>query len=71
MGLVGYVEVEYEVVDRLDLDWRTGKFRRLVSQVGPPDDLSADRPRGALVRAGRDERPDLSPSLIASGGSGA
>jgi len=34
------VEAEVEVVPRIDVDPKTGKLRRLVSQVGPPDDLS-------------------------------
>jgi phenylacetate-coenzyme A ligase PaaK-like adenylate-forming protein len=49
VGLRGELEVELEVVSRLDWDPRTGKFRRLVSLVGPPADLGPGRPFG--VRA--------------------
>jgi phenylacetate-coenzyme A ligase PaaK-like adenylate-forming protein len=63
VGLAGHVEVEFEVVGRLDWDTRTGKFRRLVTLIGPPHDLSSDRPLGATVRNG-DERADMAPSLI-------
>jgi phenylacetate-CoA ligase len=67
VGLAEHVEVRYEVVDHLAWDWRTGKFRRLVTLVGPPDDLPPEQPRGAVVNAGREERADLSPSMIAVG----
>jgi phenylacetate-CoA ligase len=52
VGLRGEVEVELEVVARLDWDPRTGKFRRLVSRVGPPEDLTRGQPRGTEVGAG-------------------
>lgn len=38
-GLTG-VETEVEVVPRIEVDPKTGKLRRLVSTVGPPEDLS-------------------------------
>ena len=49
VGLRGELEVELEVVPRLDWDPRTGKFRRLVSRVGPPADLAAGQPPGVRV----------------------
>jgi phenylacetate-coenzyme A ligase PaaK-like adenylate-forming protein len=49
VGLRGEVEVELEVVPRLDWDARTGKFRRLVSWEGPPADLPPGLPRGVGV----------------------
>jgi phenylacetate-coenzyme A ligase PaaK-like adenylate-forming protein len=42
-GLAGVLDGEFEVVPRLAADPGTGKFRRLVSLVGVPDDL--DQPR--------------------------
>ena len=52
VGLRGEVEVALEVVPRLDWDPRTGKFRRLVSRVGPPVDLPQGQPHGAGVGTG-------------------
>jgi phenylacetate-coenzyme A ligase PaaK-like adenylate-forming protein len=52
VGLRGEVEVALEVVPRLDWDPRTGKFRRLVSRVGPPEDLTQGQPHGAEVGTG-------------------
>jgi phenylacetate-coenzyme A ligase PaaK-like adenylate-forming protein len=49
VGLRGELEVELELVPRLDWDVRTGKFRRLVSRVGPPADLPAGQPPGVRV----------------------
>jgi phenylacetate-coenzyme A ligase PaaK-like adenylate-forming protein len=40
VGLREDLEIKLEVVPRLGWDDRTGKFRRLVSQVGPPEDLT-------------------------------
>lgn len=48
LGLAGFggeLGVELEVVPHLAIDARTGKFRRMVSRVGQPDDLN--RPRAA------------------------
>lgn len=44
VGLSGEIEIELEVVPRLEWDARTGKFRRLVSQIGPPADLTQIQP---------------------------
>ena len=52
VGLSGEVEIDLEVVPRLDWDPRTGKFRRLVSRVGPPVDLPQGQPHGAGVGTG-------------------
>jgi phenylacetate-CoA ligase len=52
VGLRGELEVELEVVPRLVWDPRTGKFRRLVSSVGPPADLDQGQPGGVCVAAG-------------------
>lgn len=49
VGLRGDLEVALEVVPRLEWDARTGKFRRLVSLVGPPADLDQGRPPGVWV----------------------
>src|SRR5206468_2280746 len=38
-GFRGTVRVGLEVVPRLEADAKSGKFRRIVSLVGPPDDL--------------------------------
>jgi phenylacetate-coenzyme A ligase PaaK-like adenylate-forming protein len=38
----GVVDVTLEVVPRLSADPNTGKFRRMVSLVGPPDDLPSE-----------------------------
>jgi hypothetical protein len=67
VGLREHLDVRIEFVPKLDWDWRTGKFRRLVSRVGPPSDLPADRPAGTLVHAGRESAADLAPSTIADG----
>jgi phenylacetate-CoA ligase len=37
-GFRGLIRVDWEVVPRLAADPRTGKFRRILSLVGPPDD---------------------------------
>ena len=39
-GFVRELDVEFEVVPRLEVDARTGKFRRLVS-LGPPSESPA------------------------------
>jgi phenylacetate-coenzyme A ligase PaaK-like adenylate-forming protein len=52
VGLRGELEVELEVVPRLTWDPRTGKFRRLVSLVGPPADLEQGQPGGVRIGAG-------------------
>ena len=44
VGLRGQLDVGFEVVPRLDWDPRTGKFRRVVSLVGPPEDLRPGLP---------------------------
>mgnify|MGYP002789194055 CR=1 FL=1 len=36
------VHIDLEVVPSLSWDERTGKFRRLVSQIGPPQDLAQE-----------------------------
>jgi phenylacetate-coenzyme A ligase PaaK-like adenylate-forming protein len=65
VGLRAYLDVDFEIVDRLNWDWRTGKFRRLVTLVGPPDDLPAGRPRGSVIDVGRGtEVKTLAPSLV-------
>jgi phenylacetate-coenzyme A ligase PaaK-like adenylate-forming protein len=66
-GVADQLDLEFEFVDRLDWDRRTGKFRRMVSFVGPPEDLSTDQPRGVLVAPNDDEPPDPSSGLIAAG----
>ena len=38
-GLGGDVDFEVEFVPRLEADPSTGKLRRIVSRIGPPDDL--------------------------------
>ena len=38
-GFQGLLEVELEVVPRLAADPKTGKFRRMVSLVGPPEEV--------------------------------
>ena len=43
-GFHGLVEVDLRLVPRLEADAATGKFRRIVSLVGPPDDLDAPAP---------------------------
>ncbi|CAN5756529.1 hypothetical protein BH23PLA1_BH23PLA1_10030 [soil metagenome] len=40
-GFCNLIKVELQVVPRLGPDPRTGKFRRIVSEVGPPADLEA------------------------------
>lgn len=52
VGLRGELEIELEVVPRLEWEFRTGKFRRFVSQVGPPEDLTQGQPHGVEVGAG-------------------
>jgi phenylacetate-coenzyme A ligase PaaK-like adenylate-forming protein len=52
VGLRSELEVALEVVPRLEWDARTGKFRRLVSRVGPPDGLTQGQPHGAEVGVG-------------------
>src|SRR5262249_30050802 len=37
VGLRAELQVELEIVPRLDWDSRTGKFQRFVSHVGPPE----------------------------------
>jgi phenylacetate-CoA ligase len=52
LALAGFgeeLDVEFEVVSRLDADDRTGKFRRFVSEVGPPEDLNRPVPMPELV----------------------
>lgn len=47
LALAGFgdeVEVAFEVVPRLGIDAGTGKFRRMVSLVGPPADLPRPEP---------------------------
>lgn len=41
--LTGIIDVDIEVVDQIQADPRTGKLRRVISQVGIPEDL--DNPR--------------------------
>lgn len=43
-GFGAELEVSFEVVPRLVADVGTGKFRRMVSLVGPPDDLPRPAP---------------------------
>jgi phenylacetate-coenzyme A ligase PaaK-like adenylate-forming protein len=43
VGLRDELEIEMEVVPHLGWDAGTGKFRRLVSLVGPPEDLGSCR----------------------------
>jgi phenylacetate-coenzyme A ligase PaaK-like adenylate-forming protein len=54
LGLTGFtpadLHVELETVATLAADDRTGKFRRMISLVGPPTDLP--RPEGAVAAAG-------------------
>jgi phenylacetate-coenzyme A ligase PaaK-like adenylate-forming protein len=61
------LQIELEVVDRLDWDPRTGKLRRMVTLVGPPNDLPAGSAPGAVVRPGTDKQSDSAPALIATG----
>ena len=42
------LEVDWEVVPRLDADASTGKFRRIVSLVGPPSDPAREWPAAPL-----------------------
>ena len=43
-GFHGLVEVDLRLVPRLEADAATGKFRRIVSLIGPPDDLESPAP---------------------------
>ncbi len=43
-GFQGLVEVDLRLVPRLEADAATGKFRRIVSLIGPPDDLDSPAP---------------------------
>jgi phenylacetate-coenzyme A ligase PaaK-like adenylate-forming protein len=52
VGLRGELEVELEAAARLDWDPRTGKFRRLVSEVGPPADLPPGQVPGVRASGG-------------------
>jgi phenylacetate-coenzyme A ligase PaaK-like adenylate-forming protein len=70
VGLADHLQVDFQLVDRLDWDRRTGKLRRMVSLVGPPADLPAGRPRGALASAGGDHRHEASPSLVGADDAG-
>ncbi len=40
-GFLGLIDIDFEVVPKLEPDSRTGKFRRIISLVGPPVDVSA------------------------------
>ncbi len=47
LALAGFgdeLEVKFEVVPRLAADAGTGKFRRMVTLIGPPDDLPDPAP---------------------------
>ena len=51
-GFHGLVEVDLRLVPRLEADAATGKFRRIVSLVGPPGDLDVARagpPRRGMI----------------------
>jgi len=50
-GLGDTLEIEVEVAPRLDVDPTTGKLRRIISHVGPPDDLEAVMRGAEFARA--------------------
>jgi phenylacetate-CoA ligase len=53
LGLSDAVHLEVQFVPRLEPDPVTGKFRRMVSQVGPPSDLAQSFKSGAGAQAMR------------------
>ncbi len=63
LGLADVVQVEVDIVPRLEIDPLTKKFQRIISRVGPPDDLEqsfrdrAPVPAGQALLARRRDQP--------------
>ncbi len=52
--LTGIIHVDIEIVDHIGPDPRTGKLRRVISQVGIPDDLDQPRTTPSVRREERE-----------------